>query len=102
MTLTDTDRLFDNLWDKHVPFPFRLNTKLKTEIRFAWNMLMAEMWQQAGSPAGARSLAAFVQVARLMKEAKLIFSNPVDPDELVRAVQSLLERLKLSTEEPHP
>jgi len=102
------DSLFDQFWNRTVPYPFALDPTLKNKARAAWNMAIDELAKASGTPAGVASLTAFLKIGQMLQEAKFILEQPTDPASVVAAVQMLLDRVKApavpnpTATEPHP
>src|ERR1700739_1414450 len=98
--ITYTDLIFEKFWDKTVPLPFRLSRDLKEKARVAWNSSLEEFSKYAVGPEIVSPMVAFLKIGRILKESRLILEDNPDPESVVTAVKALIDRLKLSPQDP--
>ena len=96
MTITTIDVMFEQFWADLVPFPWTNNAALKSKVRQKWNQTLEEFAKHAGHPGAARTLIAFMQLIKILRESKVILSENPDPEEVITAVQTLIRQGKLS------
>lgn len=94
--MTYLDLIFENFWNSTVPIPIRYSAALKEKARNAWNDSLDDFCKHASTPEMVAPAIAFLQIGRILREAKLILEDNPRPDAVVNAIRSLIQRCKLS------